>query len=196
MLNHYLSSPTRGGSVQPTDFHDLYTSGEFLVIPAQYGYIAAAFNNTSDSPAYFAAKLGIANLTASLGATFARDRLDAVIYPQQKNLVVPVGAPSQSGRNGILAALTGSPVVMVPAGFSVSSAGAPRGIPIGMEVLGQPWTEDRLLNIAQHISELAPVRVMPAFADRFVEVKTYDRMPIITPNRGTIPAAYPVGKLH
>ena len=64
-------------------------------------------------------------LRQALEATFAANDLDAVIYPEQKNLVVKIGAPSQAGRNGILAALTGVPVVVVPAGFSEPSDEAP-----------------------------------------------------------------------
>jgi Asp-tRNA(Asn)/Glu-tRNA(Gln) amidotransferase A subunit family amidase len=126
----------------------------------------------------------------------ASHNLDAVIYPEQKNLVVKVGSPSQSGRNGILAALTGTPVVVVPAGFSPPSPDAPVGVPIGMEILGLPFVEGKLLNIARHVSEvLGPVRMMPAFANYSVEAREYDRVPVITPKAGNINAAYPIGRL-
>ncbi len=165
------------------------------MIPAQYSYVAAAAVGTSSSQAYLAAQRGIANLTAALRGTLARNRLDALVYPEQKNLVVKIGAPSQSGRNGILAALTGSPVVTVPAGFSDPTEDAPIGVPIGMEILGPPWSEPRLLNMAQHLADLYPVRRMPVLSNGNVEVKSYDVVPTITPNRSNIPAAYPVGKL-
>lgn len=135
-------------------------------------------------------------MTTALRSTFVTNNLDAIIYPEQKNLVVKIGSPSQSGRNGILAALTGSPVVVIPAGFSEPSAEAPVGVPIGMEILGRPFSEESLLNIAQLITEeIAPVRKMPAFANYSVERKEYDSVPVITPNKGNIPAAYPIGKL-
>jgi hypothetical protein len=84
----------------------------------------------------------------------------------------------------------------VPAGFSPPTAEAPVGVPVGMEILGLPFSEGRLLNIARHVSEaLGPVRKMPAFANHSVEVREYASVPVITPNKGNINAAYPIGKL-
>lgn len=194
-LNAYLASPNLTGT-RPASFGDIYSSGKFVVIPSQYNFINSSARSSTGNSTYFVAQRGITNLTAAVRATFQRHQLDALIYPEQKNLVVKLGAPSQSGRNGILAALTGCPVVVVPAGFSPPSDDAPVGIPIGMEIFGLPWSEDKLLNIAQHVSEIAPIRRMPTFANATVEVTAaYEEVPTITPNRGNIPAAYPVGKL-
>ncbi|KAJ9155569.1 Amidase signature enzyme [Pleurostoma richardsiae] len=193
LLDAYLSGPNLTGS-RPVSFNELYASGKFLVIPAQYAYVETALASSTSNASYAAKLRGVQDLTLALRAVFSRDRLDALVYPEQKNLVVKVGSASQAGRNGILAALTGSPVVVVPAGFSPPSGDAPVGVPVGMEILGLPWTEDRLLNIARHISEAAPVRRMPAFANMSVEAGRYDAVPIVTPNRENIPAAYPIGK--
>jgi len=139
--------------------------------------------------------LGIQNLTTVLRTTFSSNSLDAIIYPEQKNLVVKIGSPSQAGRNGILAALTGFPVVTVPAGFSPPSADAPIGVPIGMEILGRPWSESKLLNLASHISDLIHVRRMPIFANMSVEVPFYSSVPTITPDISNIASVYPIGVL-
>lgn len=53
-----------------------------------------------------------------LMALIARERLDALIYPEQKRLVVKIGETDQAGRTRILAAVTGFPTIAVPAGFS------------------------------------------------------------------------------
>ncbi|KAH8809847.1 amidase [Hyaloscypha sp. PMI_1271] len=87
------------------------------------------------------------------------NKLDAIIYLEQTNLVVKIASPSQIGRNGILTALTGFPVVTVPAGFSPPIDHAPIGAPIGMEILGLPWSESMLINIASHISALAHANI-------------------------------------
>ncbi|KAK8045253.1 amidase signature enzyme [Apiospora rasikravindrae] len=192
--NAYLASPNLNGAA-PTSLNELYASGKFLVIPGQYGYVNTALISSTSNTSYAANKVGIQNLTLALHASFARDSLDAVLYPEQKNLVVKLGAPSQSGRNGILAALTGSPVVTVPVGFSPASKDAPIGIPIGMEILGLPFTEAKLLNIAAHITQQYPVRKMPSFANRSVETTSYTEVPTVTPNNTNIPAQYPVGVL-
>lgn len=193
LLNEYLAGPNLTGD-KPATFEELYTSGKFLVIPNQYSFVNSSFVSSTSNASYFTAQRGVQNLANTLQKTFSTNRLDALIYPEQKNLVVKVGSPSQSGRNGILAALTGSPVVVVPAGFSAPSADAPIGVPIGMEILGLPWSEGRLLSIAQQISELAPVRRMPVLANGTVEVTEYEGVPSVTP-LANIPDAYPVGRL-
>lgn len=114
------------------------------------------------------------------------------MYPEQKNLVVKLGSPSQSGRNGILAALTGFPVVTILAGFSPPSNDAPIGVPIGIEFLGLPWSEGKLLNIDFHISNFKQARRIPSFANGSVEVGAYSSVPTIFPNIGNIPKAYPI----
>ncbi|KAK8069684.1 amidase signature enzyme [Apiospora phragmitis] len=194
MMNAYLTDPNLNGTA-PTSLNELYAGGKFLVIPGQYNYVNTSFVSSTNNASYATNKVGIQNLTLALRASFARDNLDAVLYPEQKNLVVKLGAPSQSGRNGILAALTGSPVVTVPVGFSPASNDAPVGVPIGMEILGLPLTEAKLLNIAAHVTQQYPVRKMPSFANQSVETTSYTEVPTVTPNNSNIPSEYPVGVL-
>ncbi|KAK8084962.1 amidase [Apiospora hydei] len=193
-MNAYLASSNLNGAA-PASLDELYESGKFLVIPGQYGYVNTALISSTGNASYAVNKVGIQNLTLALHASFAQDGLDAVLYPEQKNLVVKLGAPSQSGRNGILAALTGSPVVTVPVGFSPTSEDAPIGVPIGMEILGLPFTESKLLNIAAHITQQYPVRKMPSFASQSVETTSYTQVPIVTPNNTNILDQYPIGVL-
>ncbi|RYP45067.1 hypothetical protein DL768_008539 [Monosporascus sp. mg162] len=194
LLDAHLAGSDSDGTA-PISFNELYTKGEFIVIPSQYAYVNNAFVSSTGSESYALRQLGIKNLTNALLSTFSGQKLDALIYPEQKNLVVKIGAPSQSGRNGILAALTGVPVVTVPAGFSPRSEDAPTGVPIGMEIMGLSFSEGKLLNIASHITHLHSTRKMPTFANYSVEVKEYSEVPMIRPNRGNIPAAYPIGVL-
>lgn len=193
LLDKYLAAARRAGNSQPTGFRELYSTGTYLVIPSQSDFLRRASNSSTSDAAYADTLRRIQDLTRALKATFAHNRLDAVIYPEQQNLVVKIGAPAQHGRNGILAALTGYPVVCVPAGFSAPSADAPQGVPVGMEILGRPWSEHLLLNMATHISRLVPVRRMPPFANQTVEPRTYERVPAITPNTANIHPAYPLG---
>jgi Asp-tRNA(Asn)/Glu-tRNA(Gln) amidotransferase A subunit family amidase len=194
-MNSYLEMQSLSGS-QPSTLGRLYSSGNFLTIPSQYGFVETTLHSSTSNTSYASTKLDIQNLTTVLRTTFAANRLDAIIYPEQKNLVVKIGSPSQSGRNGILAALTGSPVVTVPAGFSPPTLDAPIGVigvPIGMEILGLPWSESTLINIASQILTLTNVTRMPTFANKSVEVNSYFSVPSVTPNVGNIPSAYPTG---
>lgn len=94
-----------------------------------------------------------------------------------------------------MAALTGVPVVAVPVGFSPATETAPEGVPIGMEMLGLPWTEEKLLQIAYQVQGLGRVRRTPSWAKKVVDVKSYEAVLNIVPDRGNIAKAYPVGTL-
>ena len=193
-MDTYLEKSTLGGE-HPDTLNELYSGHDFLVVPSEYEYVTTALVSSTSNATYAATKFGIQNLTLALQRTFASNNLDAVIYPEQVNLVVPIGSPSQSGRNGILAALTGSPVVVVPIGFSPATSTAPEGVPIGMEILGPKWAEEKLLQIAWQIEKLGTVRRIPSWTKQVVEVVEYEDVPGLTPNRSNIPAAYPVGVL-
>jgi Asp-tRNA(Asn)/Glu-tRNA(Gln) amidotransferase A subunit family amidase len=194
LLTEYLQRPTLSGQ-HPNSTTELYASDKFLVLPSGYEYVTTSLVSSTSSATYAARQAGIQNLSLALEKTFATNNLDAIIYPEQKNLVVKIGSPSQSGRNGILAALTGTPVVTVPIGFSPASETAPDGVPIGMEILGRQWTEEKLLQIAWQIQQLGRVRKTPSWAKQRVGARAYDSVPSVTPDVGSIPDEYPVGVL-
>lgn len=152
-LNGYLSSfdaPRRS-------LADIVSSGEF---DPQFGGIlreADAFADGLSEPQYKDRLLGIEALRGRVLKLMADNRLDALVYPQQKRLVVPIGE-SQVDRNGILAALTGFPSVAVPAGFSAPSPSAPRGVPVGLEIYGRPFSEERLIGYAFDLEQATRVR--------------------------------------
>lgn len=203
LMDAYLSRASLSGT-HPSSLPDLYarkasnttnSTGEFVVLPSQYEYVNTALKSSTSNATYATRQRGIANLTLALHATFASNALDAIIYPEQKNLVVKIGSPSQSGRNGILAALTGVPVVTVPVGFSEATDDAPLGVPIGMEILGRPWEEEKLLGIGAAMERLGRVRRAPAWASEVLEGKEYEEVPVVVPDRENIPDAYPLGTL-
>ena len=202
LMDQYLQRSSLKGE-HPTTLNELYSrkatngsDGEFLVIPSEYEYVNTALVSSTGNATYNDRQAGIRNLTLALLNTFTANSLDAIIYPEQKNLVVKIGSPSQSGRNGILAALTGTPVVTVPAGFSEPSDEASIGVPIGMEILGRPWDEKKLLGIGYAIEQLLKVRKSPAWAKEAVEVPIYESVPVVTPDRRNIPDEYPLGTLE
>ena len=194
-MDTYLTRPSLHGT-HPSSLNEIYSSGEFLVIPSQYSYVNTSLASSTSNATYPSVKLGIQNLTTALENTFKSNSLDALIYPEQANLVVKIGSPSQSGRNGILAALTGSPVVTVPAGFSPNTTDAPLGVPIGMEILGMPWSEGKLLNIAKLVAGVKRVRKMPVSIEKVVESQVLAQVPKIVPDAKDIPSVYPIGVLY
>ncbi|KAK2767319.1 hypothetical protein FQN53_006510 [Emmonsiellopsis sp. PD_33] len=194
LMDAYLQDKNLGGT-HPSTLSELYSSGDFLVLPSGYSYVNTALVSSTSNDTYTDRQYGIQNLKLAVQTTFKTNSLDAMIYPEQQNLVVKTGSPSQSGRNGILSALTGSPVVTIPAGFSPTTKDAPAGVPIGMEILGLPWTEEKLLNIASRIGDLGHVRKMPTLVARGVPVKKYTAVPRVVPNTKDIPVEYPIGVL-
>ena len=193
-LDVYLSKPSTSGDF-PATFEQLYASGDFLVIPKQYEYIKTARLSSTSNTSYTDVKHCIQALTEALEGTFQEYHLDALIYPEQSNLVVKIGTPSQHGRNGILAAVTGYPVVTVPAGFSPPSPEASLGVPIGIEILGLKWSEGTLLSIAKQIAEARPVRRGPKFCGEAVESLPLSEVPRIVPDTKAVSSVYPIGVL-
>ena len=99
-------------------------------------------------------RLAVANKMAELD-------LDAILYPHQRILVVPVTASDQMERNGTLSNGTGFPAVTFQAGFSAATATAPLGVPIGAELLGLDFTEDKLLSYAYALERASNPRKSP-----------------------------------
>lgn len=89
------------------------------------------------------------------------NKVEAIVYPLQKRLVVPITELNQADRNGILASVTGFPAITVPAGFSTPTASAPLGVPVGMDILGRPWSEAKLIGFAYAFEQATKVRQPP-----------------------------------
>jgi len=99
-------------------------------------------------------KLAVARKTADLN-------LDAILYPLQKILVVPITAADQVERNGTLSNGTGLPAVTFPGGFSPPTTSAPLGVPVGAELLGLDYEEARLLAYAYAFEQATQLRKLP-----------------------------------
>jgi amidase len=114
------------------------------------------------SEAYKDRMLNRDKLRLAVAKFMADNNLDAVLYPHQKILVVPVGSRDQFERNGTLSNSTGFPAVTFPVGFSAPTPTAPLGVPVGGELLGPDYSEVRLLALAYAFEQAAQVRKPPA----------------------------------
>ena len=100
------------------------------------------------------------SLRQAVMTAIAANQLDAILYPHQKRLVVPIGE-DQAERNGVLSNSTGFPALTFPGGFSPPTASAPIGVPVGLELLGPEWSEPVLLKLAYAYEQASRHRKPP-----------------------------------
>jgi amidase len=117
--------------------------------------------NGMSNPIYKDRMLNRDKLRLAVAKKFADLNLDAIIYPLQRVLVAPIIAADQLERNGTLSNGTGFPAVTFQAGFSTPTASAPLGVPVGAELLGLDYSEDRLLSYAYALEQATPARKRP-----------------------------------
>ena len=155
-LNSYLKN------LEPTapahSLQEVVDSGLFH--PGIAANLQQALAMKTDSLAYLQRLREQDRLKERLLDIMATHRLDALVFPHQQRLVVKIDE-SQVERNGVLASVTGFPSITIPAGFSVPSATAPLGVPIGIEFLGRPWSERTLIGLAGALEQAMPVRKAP-----------------------------------
>ncbi len=100
------------------------------------------------------------NLRQAVMTVMAENKLDAILYPHQRRLVVPIGE-DQVDRNGVLSNGTGFPAIAFPGGFSAPTNSAPAGVPVGIELLGADWSEPVLIKLAYAFEQAAKIRRPP-----------------------------------
>jgi len=82
------------------------------------------------------------------------NHITAFVYPTLRRKPALIGQP-QAGSNCQLSATTGFPAISMPAGFTSD------GLPVGMDLLGQPWSEPALLKVAYAYERLVAPRKPP-----------------------------------
>lgn len=142
-LNSYLGDPKANTPVKSLE--EIITSGKYH--PGIEKNIKQAQALSQTDPEYKERLIKRMRLQKLVMKIMAENKLDALLYPHQKRLVVPVGE-TQVERNGVLGAITGFPAITVPGGFSKPTATASIGVPVGIEFLGRPWSEPTLIKIA------------------------------------------------
>jgi len=141
-----------------------YRSPEKLVGLKYTASVALDLND----PVYLAAKnQGLMALKSGLQAIFAKDQLDAIVYPtatRPASLIKPSDGPAGgadgAGAGGgesasLFANESGSPEIIVPAGVTKD------GLPVTLSFLGQPYDEPKLLGYAYDFEQTTRARVLP-----------------------------------
>jgi Asp-tRNA(Asn)/Glu-tRNA(Gln) amidotransferase A subunit family amidase len=155
-LNSYLSDPKNNAPVN--SLAEIIQSGKFS--PSIEKNIKDAETLSISDPEYCRRLMKRLDLQQRVMQLMAVDKLDALVFPHQKRLVVPVGE-TQVERNGSLGSVTGFPSIIVPGGFSKPTATAKIGIPVGIEFLGRPWSEGTIIEIAYSYEQGTQHRHVP-----------------------------------
>jgi amidase len=159
-LNRYLQQ--QGAHVPVHSLEEIIASGRYHKPTLEKFFAAAAsYDDGPNSVDYKDRRMRMDEIKIEVANLMAKNQLDALVYPHQKCLVLPIGATFQKDRNGIIAALAGFPAIEVPAGFSTPTADAPIGVPVGMELLGRAWAEPELIKLAFGFEQATHLRKLP-----------------------------------
>jgi amidase len=117
---------------------------------------------TRDGDAYRTA-LAMRTTSRDLVVAFLEaNKLDALVYPTVRRKAAYIGEP-QRGANCQLSAVTGLPALSMPAGFT------PDGMPIGVELLGRPLADARLVAMAYDYEQAVHPRRAPSTTPALVD---------------------------
>jgi amidase len=159
-LNRYLQQ--QGSRVPVHSLAEIIASGQYYKPTLEkFFLITQAYEDGPNSPDYKDRRMKMDEIKIEVANLLAKNQLDALVYPHQKCLVLPIGATFQKDRNGVIAALTGFPAIEVPAGFSTPTPDAPIGVPVGMEFLGRAWAEPELIKLAFGFEQATHLRKPP-----------------------------------
>ena len=155
-VNQYLS---RHGTEYPfKDARELLLDHEGVPErPADRAGIEAPIDLDRD-PKYRATLEGKAKLRALVIDTMDKYGLDALIYPHKLHGPLTIGPkddPVRAYKPNQLSPNTGLPALIVPMGFT------PAGLPVGLELLGRPWSEPTLIRLASGFEAVTNNRRVP-----------------------------------
>ena len=150
-LNDYLSNYPE---LTPRSFGDLAKDSRLEPVVANIwkSFLDPQFD---DRQTYLEQHESARQIRNQLLRLYSDNRLDALVYPTATEEAVLIGQ-EQPHFNCKLAAASGLPAISVPAGFG------DYGMPVGIEFMAEPWSEQKLLNLAYTIEQLAPTRRPPA----------------------------------
>ena len=157
-FDKYLAGVGEGAPVKSLE--EFVARGEFHSSLREGVEAAVARTDGLHEEEYRSRVLRRHDLRQAIMVAMATDSLDAILYPHQRRLVVPIGE-EQLDRNGVLSNATGFPAITFQGGFSEPKPTAPVGIPVGIELLGPEWSEQRLLGMAYAFEQAARVRRPP-----------------------------------
>ena len=142
---------------------------EILDLGLYHEALDAAFHRRErvearDSEAYLAALAKRDTLAAALLKVMDENALDALVYPTVRRKPAIIGE-GQSGSTCQVSAGSGLPAMAVPGGFTED------GLPTGLELLGRPFDDARLVALAYAYEQAVNPRRSPPSAPPLMDGK-------------------------
>lgn len=164
-LDNYLKELGSAAPVKNTK--EYVATGLLTPSVAKDMEVKAAEVNPADNPEYKARLAKNARLHDFVVKYMADNKIDAFLYPLQSILVVQTNdSRGQAERNGLMASVTGLPAITLPGGFSSATPTAPEGVPVGVELMGYPFSEELLIGMGYAYEQATKHRRAPeAFPD-------------------------------
>jgi Asp-tRNA(Asn)/Glu-tRNA(Gln) amidotransferase A subunit family amidase len=144
---------------------ELHRTGAYHEALELFETIAAAPTDPESDPAYWRAVAAQESLRETILAVVAEHDLDALVFPDVQ-VAPPKHAALRAGDigredypvNTVIASQASCPSISMPAGFTDA------GLPVGVELLGQPLAERELLAMAAAYERHADTRRPPTCA--------------------------------
>lgn len=164
-LDRYLAS--LGPKSPVKSMQDFVERGDVDPKVGQFGIIGPfrwdASTKDTGMPDYDVRLVKSAGLRDFLLKVMADNNLDAFAYAAVDRTIPPIGEKMTMGWwNGVVAAVTGMPAIVFPAGFSEPTAAAPKPFPVGIELMARPWAEPTLFELAYSYEQATHHRKPPA----------------------------------
>jgi amidase len=145
-LNRFLSSKS---NAPIKSFMELYNQKAFHPSNDLFHDIAEAPEDPTVSIDYFIGRVAQEELKRMIMNVFARHQLDAILFPDVR-VLPPTYEDLEAEKwscltfptNTVIASQSGLPAISLPGGFTKDE------IPVGVELLGMPFSEAKLLQMA------------------------------------------------
>lgn len=144
-------------------FEEIYDSKQYHPELDLIEAIAGGPTNPEDDPTYFEGLSARENFQRAILNVMAEHGLDAMVYPDVQ-LPAPLKTDVHGGRwttltfptNTLVASQATLPAVSMPAGFTSD------GVPVGLEIVGRPYDEAKLLGYAYSFEHAGSHRFAPS----------------------------------
>lgn len=144
-------------------FEEIYDSKQYHPELDLVEAIAGGPTNPEDDPTYFEGLSAREHFQRTILSVMAENGLDAIVYPDVQ-LPAPLKSDVHGGRwttltfptNTLIASQATLPAVSIPAGFTSD------GLPVGLEIVGRPYDEAKLLGYAYSFEHAGSHRSAPS----------------------------------